>query len=50
MNVHPTMAEYVRMPSVWVLLVAVVAAVNLRLIVPGVMALFGIWEQPAIQR
>jgi hypothetical protein len=50
MNVDPTMAEYVRMPSVWVLLVAVVAAVNLRLIAPGVVAFLGIWKPPAIQR
>jgi hypothetical protein len=50
MNVHPTMADYVRMPSIWLLIVAVVAVVNLRLIVPGVMAFLGIWKPPATVR
>jgi hypothetical protein len=50
MNVHPPMADYVRMPSIWLLIVAVVAAVNLRLIVPGVMAFLGIWNPPATVR
>ncbi|HEX3562364.1 MAG TPA: hypothetical protein VHU24_05960 [Solirubrobacterales bacterium] len=44
------MADYVRMPSIWLLIVAVVAAVNLRLIVPGVMAFLGIWKPPATVR
>jgi hypothetical protein len=47
MNVHPTMADYVGMPSIWVLIVAVVAAINLRLIIPAVMAFLGIWKPPA---
>jgi hypothetical protein len=44
------MADYVPMPSIWLLIVAVVAAVNLRLIVPGVMAFLGIWKPPATVR
>jgi len=43
------MAEDVGMSSVWVALIVVVAAINLRLIVPGVMAFLGIWKPPAIQ-
>jgi hypothetical protein len=35
------------MPSLWIVLAAVVAAINLRLIVPGVLAFFGIWRPSA---
>jgi hypothetical protein len=38
------------MPSVWLFLVAVVAALNLRLIIPGVRAFLGIWKPPATLR
>jgi hypothetical protein len=41
------MADDVRMPSIWVLAATAVAAINLRLIVPGVMAFLGIWKPPA---
>jgi hypothetical protein len=47
MKVHPTMADNVDMPSIWLLIVAAVAAINLRLIVPGVMAFLGVWKPPA---
>jgi hypothetical protein len=47
MNVHPQMTEDVRMPSLWMILVAAVAAINLRLIVPAVLAFLGIWKPPA---
>jgi hypothetical protein len=47
MNVHPQMAEDVGMPSLWMILVAAVAAINLRLIVPAVLAFLGIWKPPA---
>jgi hypothetical protein len=50
MKVHPAMADYVHMPSIWLLIVAVVAALNLRLIVPGVMAFLGVWKPPATPR
>jgi hypothetical protein len=38
------------MPSIWLLIVAVVAAINLRLIVPGVLAFLGVWKRPAALR
>jgi hypothetical protein len=38
------------MPSIWLLIVTVVAALNLRLIVPGVMAFLGVWNPPATPR
>jgi hypothetical protein len=35
------------MPNIWLLIVAIVAALNLRLIVPGMMAFLGVWKPPA---
>jgi hypothetical protein len=36
------MGEYVRMPSIWIVIAVVVAAINLRLIVPAILAFLGI--------
>jgi hypothetical protein len=33
--------------NVWFLLIALVIAVNLRLIVPGLLAFLGVWNPPA---
>jgi len=41
------MADDVRMSSIWPVLVAVVAAINLRLIAQGVLAFLGVWKPPA---
>jgi hypothetical protein len=38
------------MPSVWLFLAAVIAALNLRLIIPGVRAFLGICKPPATIR
>jgi hypothetical protein len=35
------------MPSIWILIAGFVAAINLRLIIPGVLAFLGIWKPPA---
>ncbi len=50
MNVYPTMVDDVHMPSIWLLIVAVAAAINLRLIFQGVMAFLGISKPPATLR
>ena len=44
------MADNVDMPTIWLLILAAVAAINLRLIVPGVMAFLGVWKPPATVR
>jgi hypothetical protein len=36
-----------RVQTVWLVPISVVAAVNLRLIVPGVLARLGLWKPPA---
>jgi hypothetical protein len=38
------MVEEAHMPSIWLVPLVLVAAINLRLIVPGVMAFLGIWK------
>jgi hypothetical protein len=35
------------MPSVWIVLAGLVGAINLRLIIPGIAAFFGIGRWPA---
>ena len=34
------------MPTAWMLLIGFIAALNLRLIVPGVLAFLGLWNPP----
>jgi hypothetical protein len=34
--------DHPRMPSIWIILAAVVAAINLRLMIPGVAAFLGV--------
>jgi hypothetical protein len=40
------------MPSIWIIVVAGVGAINLRLIIPGVAAFFGFgrWSAPSERR
>jgi hypothetical protein len=34
------------MPTAWMVLTGLIAALNLRLIVPGVLAFLGVWNPP----
>lgn len=45
--VQAWLTEDVRMPSFWIITAAVVGAINVRLIAPGVAAFLGIWKPPA---
>jgi hypothetical protein len=38
--------EDLRMPTVWIVILGVILAVNLRFIVPGLLAFLGIWKPP----
>jgi hypothetical protein len=40
------MTEYLVYMSLWFILIALVAAINLRWIIPGVLAFFGFFDRP----
>jgi hypothetical protein len=35
------------MPTVWLIVIAFVAALNLRFLLPGLLAFLGLWTPPA---
>jgi hypothetical protein len=41
------MSEDVPMPTMWLIAIALIAVINLRFVLPGILAFLGIWTPAA---